>query len=236
VGEMKRGATPPKERRVMRVRVRAIIWLLALGLLLCVIAPLYAYFALNYSGRLVLAQKVSAADVARGFDFGPVYLRQGETGRYYITAQLPEVDGNYWHTTFEVLNDRRQPVFKQDELHIIGDYDLEAQRPERIVKRFTLDKATGYYYFRYKAVNGVYDVNPTAGPVVEFAVRQGVITGAALWGPVAAVLVVGLLLIWLGAALIRHLNVTQARRRRVKGLASTGEAGRREPTSRPAGF
>jgi hypothetical protein len=211
---MKRGATPPKERRALRARVRAVGWLLGLGLLFGILGPLYAYVMLNYSGRLVLTQKISAADVARGFNFGPVYLEQGITGRYYISAVLPEVDGHYWHTTFEVLNEQLQPVFKQDELHIIGDFDLESQRRERYAKRFTLDKETGYYYFRFQAVNGVYDANQQAPPVVEFAVRQHVATGAVLWAPAVGTLVLGLFLIWLGLALAGQLSRAQARRLR----------------------
>lgn len=211
---MKRGATPPQERRVLRARVRAVAWLFGLGLVFCALGPLYAYVMLNYSGRLALAQQISAADCARGFNFGPVYLEEGATGRYYISAVLPEVDGNYWHTTFEVLDEQLQPVFKQDELHIIGDYELAAQQRERYAKRFTLDKETGYYYFRFQALNGVYDANQQSPPVVEFAVRQHVAAGAVLWAPAAVMLTLGLLLIWLAIALARQLSAAQARRLR----------------------
>jgi hypothetical protein len=217
----------------LRARVRAVSWLLGLGLLCCALGPLYAYVMLNFSGRLVLSQEISAADVARGFNFGPVYLEQGVTGRYYISAILPEVDGHYWHTTFEVLNEQLQPVFRQDELHIIGDYDLESRRRERYAKRFTLDKETGYYYFRLQALNGAYDVNQQAPPVVKFAVRQHVVTGAMLWAPAAGALVLGLLLIWLGLALARQLSTAQARRLRYAAGAPAPRTGGPHYTGRP---
>ncbi|GEM_PF-1433077 len=226
---MKRGAAPPKERRAMRAHVRALIWLLSLGVLLCALGPLYGWLAINHSGALVLRQQISAADVARGFDFGPVYLEQGAAGRYFLSAVLPEVDGDWWHTTFEVLSDSREPVFHQDELRIIGDFDLEPGQRERHAKRFTLDKDSGYYYFRYRAVNGVYDANPDAPPVVEFAVRQRVIAGAALWVPVGASLALGLLLLWLAVSLMRHLGRRQTRRRPPDWTVSGPSGGRTEP-------
>jgi len=226
---MKRGADPPKERRAMRAHVRALIWLLSLGVLLCALGPLYGWLAINYSGALVLRQQVSAADVARGFDFGPVYLEQDVPGRFFLSAVLPEVDGDWWHTTFEVLSEQREPVFRQDELRIIGDFDLEPGQRERHSKRFTLDKDSGYYYFRYRAVNGVYDANPAAPPVVEFAVRQRVIAGAALWVPLGVSLALGLLLLWLALALMRHLGRRQSRRRGPEWTVSGPSGGRSEP-------
>lgn len=233
---MKRGATPPKERRVLRARVRALAWLIGLGLLCCALGPLYAYVTLNYSGQLALAQQISAADCARGFNFGPVYLEEGVSGRYYISAVLPSVEGNYWHTTFEVLDDQLQPVFKQDELHIIGDYELAAQHRERYAKHFTLNKETGYYYFRFQALNGAYNANQQAPPVVEFAVRQHVAAGALLWAPAAGLLALGLLLIWLGIALAHHLGTAQARRLRysVGAPAATRMPPPQFPGRRPA--
>lgn len=207
---MKRGAAPQKSRRMLRARVRALAWLFGSGLLLLALGPLYAFLALNYSGELALAQKVSAADVARGFDFGPVYMSEGVPGRYYLSAVLPEVDGDFWHTSFEVLDETRQPVYRQDELRIIGDFEFTPGESERHVKNFTLDKQSGYYFFRYTAVNGVYNANQTAVPVVEFAVRQNVITGPALWGPAAGAVLAGLILFALALALVRAIN-TQPR-------------------------
>ena len=203
---MKRGAAPKKSRRRLRARVRALVWLFGAGLALLVMGPLYAFLSYYYSGELVLAQKISAADVVRGFDFGPVYMDEGSPGRYYLSAVLPEVDGEYWQTSFEVLDETRTPVYRQDELHIIGDFQFEPGQRQSYVKNFTLAKQSGYYYFRYTAVNGVYDTNKTAGPVVEFAVRQGVVAGAALWGPTGGAVGLGLLLVLLGVGLARALN------------------------------
>jgi len=203
---MSRGAAPQDKRRKLQARMRNILRLVALGLCALGAGVVYVHYAVNYSGKLALAQRASAADVVRGMDFGPVYLEQGVPGRYFITATLPEVDGDYWHTEFEVLDERLTPVFAQNELRIIGNYDFVPGEREHAAKRFTLDKGTGYYYFRYRAVNGVYDVNPAAPPVVEFAVRRGVIAGMALWLPATGCVILGVLCFMLAVALLRRLQ------------------------------
>jgi len=121
---MKRGAAPRDKRRKSHARVRTFFRLMALGLFALGAGVLYVLYGVNYSGGLALAQQANAAEVARGVDFGPVYLEQGVPGRYFITATLPEVAGDYWHTEFEVLDERLTPVFAQDELRIIGSFDF----------------------------------------------------------------------------------------------------------------
>jgi hypothetical protein len=208
VVEMKRGASPQTRRRVARARVRLIAWLLVLGLLALGLGPLYAYLVQNYSGQLVLAQRASAAEVARGVDFGPVYLEQGVPGRYFITARLPQIEGDFWHTAFEVLDEQRTPVFRQDELRIAGSFDFTPGKSERSAKRFVLDKETGYYFFRFSAVNGVYDANLSDPPVVQFAVRLGVIHGLGLWLPTLGLVGLGILLISLGCRMVKSLGAS----------------------------
>ena len=177
---MKRGASPPKFRRA---RARSVLVQFVWALLLLGAAPAYLWLALNYSGELALAQKAPAAAALRGFDFGPVYLQQGVRQRYFISTTIPHDTGGAWQTRFEVLDSQRQPVFKQDELRFIGDYQFEPGQRTRMAKAFTLDAATGYYYFRFTALNGSYAANPQTPPVVEFAVRQRVADGYGLWLP-----------------------------------------------------
>lgn len=205
---MKRG-TSPRERAKLRRRVRAGLWLLALGIVLAASGPVWAWWALNHSGRLALRQTINAHDVARGFEFGPVYLEAGVPGRYFLTATLPKVDGDYWHTSFEVLDDQHVPVYRQDELRIIGNYDFTAGERERYAKRFTLDKETGYYWFQFRSVNGQYSADPAAAPVLEFSIRQHVVTGTMLWIPAGAASGLGLVLCFSAIWWLRRL----ARRR-----------------------
>jgi hypothetical protein len=205
MGEMKRGASP-LSRKAMRARVRAIWWLLVGGALLALAGPLFAYGGLNYSGELVLAQKVSAGEVIRGFDFGPVYLRSGVPGRYFLSARLPDCPESVWQTSFEVLDSQKVPVFREDELRFIGDHQFIPGQFDREVKGFTLDRETGYYYFRFTAVNGVYDTAAGDPPVAQFAIRQRVLTGAWLWGTAAGLLSLGVLLFSLGARQVQRLG------------------------------
>ncbi|HES58483.1 MAG TPA: hypothetical protein ENO21_03535 [Firmicutes bacterium] len=206
---------------------RALI-LLFIGLMLVCAAAAYAWLATNYSGRLVLAQEIPAAQAARGFNFGPVYLEQGEVGRYRISALMPQTEEDYWYTTFEVLNDQQVVVYQQDELRFIGDYQFTPGELDTYTKAFAMDKASGYYFFRFNAVNGVYDANPEDRPVVSFQVRQRVIHGVGLWLPVAGALGLGLLLAVIGIRLI----VLLGRRAELEALEEGGSRLRPRGTRR----
>lgn len=192
--------------RQPRGRSRLIVRLLLLGALLVLLAPLYAFYGIYLSGRLALAQEAPSGEILRGFDFGPVWLEAGEVGRYYISAMLPQADTAVWHTTFEVLDLQRQPVFRQDEVRFIGDHQFTPGGVDRSQHQFTLQKETGYYYFRFRAHNGTFDPSVQAPPAVKFAIRQRVLHGATLWGPAAALLLLGLLLVGRGFLLISRLG------------------------------
>jgi hypothetical protein len=196
---------PDAAARTMR-RARRILALLLCGTALILLAPAYAWLAIHYSGKLSLAQTCSAAQVVRGFDFGPVYMREGVPGRYFLSATLPQVENGVWQTTFEVLDAQKQPVYRQDELRFIGDYLFQPGEQDRYQKGFTLDRATGYYYFRFTAENGLYNTEAGAPPVVEFAVRQNVIDGWLLWGPAGGALLLGILLFGLALGTIMRLR------------------------------
>jgi len=178
------------------------------GILLLLAGPLYGWLAVNYSGELALAQKISAADAVRGFSFGPVYLQSGQTCRYFISAALPPTDEGYWHTSFEVLNEQLDPVFRQDELRFIGDFKLKAGKRDRYHKAFCLTKDTGSFWFRFTAHNGHFPENLNVSPVVEFAVRQNVISGWSLWLPVAGMLLLGAVLVLRALIYINRLGAS----------------------------
>lgn len=193
-------------RRRLRGMAKRALTLLSIGILLVLGAVAYAWLAVNYSGRLTLAQEIPASQAARGFNFGPVYLKQGEVGRYRISALMPQTEQDYWQTTFEVLNDQQQVVYSQDELRFIGDYQFKPGERDTYSKAFAMDKASGYYYFRFAAVNGTYDANPDDVPVVSFSVRQRVIHGLGLWLPVAGALLLGILLAVIAVRMIMRLG------------------------------
>lgn len=187
-------------------RPRSILRLLLGGVMALLLAVAFAYYGIYASGRLALAQTAPASEIMRGFDFGPVWLEQGETGRYFITAQLPQADTATWHTSFEVLNSSLQPVFHQDEIRFIGEYQFQSGQRDRSHHQFTLEKGTGYYYFRFKAHNGIYTAAPGSAPVVHFAIRQRVLHGWGLWGPVGGLVAIGLLLVIQALALISRMG------------------------------
>jgi hypothetical protein len=195
VGELRRGAGPGRRRRA---QARTALRLILFGVLLLLLAPAFAYYGIMLSGRLALTQQAPAGDVLRGFDFGPVYLEKDEPGRYYIAATLPDEQAGVGQTRFEVLDAQKRPVFRQDEIRIIGDYHFAPGERESYRGFFRLSEGTGYYYFRFKAESGVYDPQASAPPVVSFAVRQGVLAGWSVWGPVAALVALGLALIGCG--------------------------------------
>jgi hypothetical protein len=203
VGEMT-GATG----RRRGTRPKSIVRMLLGGALALLLAAAYAYYGIYASGRLALAQTAPASEIMRGFDFGPVWLEQGQTGRYFITAQLPQADTAMWHTSFEVLDSSRQPVFHQDEIRFIGEYQFQSGQRDRSHHQFTLEKGTGNYYFRFKAHNGVYVAKPTSAPVVQFAIRQRVLHGWGLWGPVGGLVAIGLLLLVQALVLISRIGAT----------------------------
>ena len=110
----------------------------------------------------------------------------------------------------EVLDDKLIAVYSQDELRFIGDHQFTPGKLDNYSKTFAMDKTTGYYYFRFTAVNGTYEANPMDEPVVSFCIRQGVISGWALWGPVVAGLLMGLLLLLQAVRLIWAFGVSSS--------------------------
>jgi len=234
---MKRGVAPPVTARSparrptqSAKRARRTLALLLGGALLLAAAPLYLWLALNYSGELALAQTIPASEALRGFDFGPVYLKQGVRQRYFVSATIPEGTST-WHTAFEVLDSQRLAVFRQDELRFIGEFQFAAGQVHRFAKAFTLDRGTGYYYFRFSALNGSYPANPADPPVVRFAVRQNVIDGLGLWLPAAGLALLGFLCLLQAWLAIARLGAAPGGREveqlAVRGQRSTAPRARR---------
>ncbi len=181
----------PGARRFSALR-RAVLRLLACGLFLLLAAAGWFAWGFLWSGRLALAQPAPSTDIPRGFDFGPVWLESGVSGRYFIRALVPETQGAPWYTSFEILDARRQPVQRQEEMRYVGDYQFEPGKRETFSGTFSLAEATGYYYFRFQARNGDYSPLLNGPPVLEFSLRQNVISGLALWLPAIGLALFGL--------------------------------------------
>jgi hypothetical protein len=190
---MKMTQASSKQRR--RALVRSITRLFIAGVICVALGPLYFWWCMNHSGELALKQTISAGEAARGFDFGPVYMRQGVSGRYFIEVDIPAGEEDYWLTSFEVLDSQLKPVYRQDEIRYIGEFPFATGGTDAYAKSFTPDRVSGYFYFRFTSDNGVYSAEQFNTPVVEFMVRQGVITGYALWLPAAGAPLLGLILL-----------------------------------------
>ena len=133
-----------------------------------------------------------------------------------MSARLPDCPEGVWQTSFEVLNSKKQPIYREDELRFIGDHQFLPGQLDREAKGFTLDRETGYYYFRFTAANGTYPVEAGDPPVAQFAVRQRVLAGAWLWGPSAGLLLLGIILFSTGVRQVQLLGgVEQPKVRRV---------------------
>lgn len=199
----------PGARRSAAAR-RAVWRLLLLGLTLLLAGAAWFGWGYLYSGRLALAQPAPSTDIPRGFDFGPVWLEQGQAGRYFISALVPETQGAPWYTTFEILDARKQPVQRQDELRYIGDYQFASGERETYSGAFTLNQDTGYYFFRFSAKNGAYAAQAAGPPVLEFSLRQRVLAGYALWLPAIGAALLGLACFIFAAQLIGRLGTKQS--------------------------
>lgn len=196
-------------RRRLRSRARAALRLFCAGLLLCALAPIYLWAALNLSGKLALCQTAPASAVLRGFDFGPLYLREGQACRYFVSMAIPEGAEGIWTSRFEVLDEGRQPVFREDEARIIGALHFEPGARARIARGFTLDRQSGYYYFRLSSADGAYSQVQQAVPVASLTVRQGVVSGPWLWLPALSLLLLGAVCLGLALGAIRGLGAVR---------------------------
>lgn len=196
-------------RRALRKRARAALRLLGAGLLLCALAPIYIWAALNLSGRLALCQTAPASGMLRGFDFGPLYLRAGQPCRYFIRLVLPAGAPASWTTRFEVLDEGKRPVFREDEARFIGSQTFTAGRPASLARAFTLNKQSGYYYFRLSGADSAYGPDQQGVPVASLAVRQGVISGLWLWLPALALLILGSASLGLAVNAVRRLGAAR---------------------------
>lgn len=185
---------------------RLILGLLACGLLLLLLGAGWFTWGLLWSGRLALAQPAPSTELPRGFDFGPVWLEQGASGRYFLRAEVPQTQGSPWFTSFEILDARKQPVLRQEDARYIGDYQFNPGRRATFIGAFRLAEQTGYYYFRFTARSGEYPARAEGPPVLELSLRQRVIAGAALWAPAIGSALLGLSLILLAFRIMAILG------------------------------
>lgn len=201
------------------------------GLFLILLAFSWQWWAFNLSGRLSLSQQISAEEFQRGFSFGPVYIEEGSTGRYFVRATLPDTADGMWISRFEVRDSSGLPVFGQDEVRLYGEHRFRPGERDYIRKQFSLDRETGYYYFHFKSENGIFSENHNAPPVVEFTVRQGVVHGMLLWLPFGCLLGLGLLLTLISLWLRSQFAHMQDEEERAPARHRAGDAGGRTRSS-----
>jgi hypothetical protein len=180
--------------------------LICTALLLLLAAASYYVYGARWSGRLALSQPAASTELPRGVDFGPVWLEQGKPVRFFISALVPETEAAPWHSRFEILDEQKRPVLRQDELRFIGAYQFQPGEQAVYSGTFALSRETGYYYFRFQARNGEYPIDLQGPPAVEFALRQGVLAGYYLWVPPAALALLSVILLWIAGIQVSRLG------------------------------
>jgi len=177
-----------EERIVYRRRRRV-----ALSLLVILAGFLYYGYCMHYSGRLVLLQQASAADITRGFTFGPFYAPARSSCAYGYRVQLP-ASGPLWETRLEILDEHGLTIHPQTDFILAGAHSFGDSSSFARCSHFKLRDA-GYYFLRFTQLDGTYSATLAASgspPVMQLWVRTGVIRGWLLWLPL---LVIALLLL-----------------------------------------
>jgi hypothetical protein len=201
-------SAPKRPLRADALR-RSVLRLSLAALSLAALSAAWGYGAVYLSGRLSLAQTAPAIELPKGFDFGPVYLNEARPSRFFITATVPDSPGRSWHTSFEILDLNKRAIYKEEELRFIGEYFFMPGEATSFQKQFTLNRDSGYYYFRFSSLSGTYPADSALRPAISFAVRQNVIPDAWIAGGVAFTGLLALILFGLAISAIRRLGAGQ---------------------------
>lgn len=185
-----RAKATPEMRDLMRRRRKV-----ALSLLLILAGLVFYAYAVHYSGRLVLLQQASAADITRGFAFGPFYLPAGAACVYGYRVKVPAA-GSLWQTRIELLDAHGLTIHPQTDYILAGETAFGPTESFSRASRFRLRDA-GYYFLRFTQVDGTYaEAGLASPPVITLWVRAGVTDGWALWLPLA-LMGLALVLVWI---------------------------------------
>jgi hypothetical protein len=185
-----RAKATPEMRDLIRRRRKV-----AFSMLLILAGLVFYAYAIHYSGRLVLLQQASAADLTRGFIFGPFYLPTGASGVYGYSVQVPAA-GSLWQTRIELLDAHGLTIHPQTDYILAGESAFGPSDSFSRASHFRL-RDSGYYFLRFTQMDGTYaEAGAATPPVITLWVRAGAIRGWALWLPLA-LMGLALVLVWI---------------------------------------
>lgn len=168
------------------------------GVLLIALSALTVWLAPHLIGRVVFAQEVSADEISRGFDFGPIYFASGRHYVFTIFAKIPKSE-RFWETSTEVLDSNKRRVTGQDEFVLNATQTFRPGGKAEWTYSFQPSESSGYFYVRFEQRNGNYrDVDPAGLPVARLSVAEDPPSPVIIW--LAGILcgAVGLVCGWLG--------------------------------------
>jgi hypothetical protein len=160
------------------------------SLIVAVASVAFFLFGLFISGTVVFTQHVSAEDVTRGFDYGPIWLKEGVRYRARLELLIPESEV-MWETNLSVLDRDKRLV--EPETVFLNTTQPEFAPGKRTTRDnyFTLKGASGWHYFKFQQIGGMYPApGEMSAPVAGLELREGVVEPKACF----AVLIVGLML------------------------------------------
>ncbi len=145
------------------------------SILLVVFSIGFFVWGLFFSGKVIFLHSVSAEDVTRGFDYGPIWIEEGPKYRARLGMVIPQ-SGKFWETSFSVLDLNKAEVGK--ETLFLATTQPEFAPGKRTIKDnyFTLSGDSGWHFFRFQQIAGAYPAPGAMGaPVASLEIRAGVL-------------------------------------------------------------
>lgn len=193
-------ARTDNDEGMKRVGTAAVIGRVASRLIAIAVALFAAGFfiwGLFLSGRVVFLHSVSAEDVTRGFDFGPVWIEDNSDYRARLSMVIPQ-SGKFWETSFTVLDLNKAEV--GGESLFLATTQPEFAPGKRTVRDnfFNLSGESGWHYFRFKQIAGAYPPPGAMGaPVASLEIKSGVVEPKLCYGVLILGLVIGGIILFL---------------------------------------
>lgn len=144
------------------------------AVLLVIVSIGFFVWGLFFSGKVVFFHSVSAEDVTRGFDYGPIWIEEGPKYRARLGMVIPQ-SGKFWETSFSVLDLNKAEVGK--ETLFLATTQPEFAPGKHTIKDnyFTLSGDSGWHYFRFQQIAGAYPApGAMSAPVASLEIKAGV--------------------------------------------------------------
>jgi len=168
------------------------------GIVLVAAGALFIWLAPRLIGRRMFAQEVSADEISRGFDFGPLYFAAGRHYLFEISAKIPKSE-RFWETSTQVLDSNKRRVVGQDEFVLNATQTFKPGGKAEWTYSFVPSTSSGYFYVRFEQRNGNYrDVDPGGEPVARLTVTEDPPSPVVIWLAGILSAVVGVAVGWLG--------------------------------------